>query len=972
MLNEKQKEAIDIIDKPLIVIAGPGTGKTTLICEKIDYLINKKNISPDRILALTFTEKATEEMSSRVMSKGMDFYAKTFHSFALEIIDKYLGKISNIDENYILLDDTNQLIYFMDNLDSFKFSSVDPSMNKQKVVYELKSTISRLKDFGVTLMDMQNVDFSSMNVKMDILSIYSKYEMYKKENNFLDFGDILLYLSKLLEDSEILEEVLDMYDYVLVDEFQDTNLMQLNILKKICKNNITVVGDLKQSIYSFRGANYNNLNLFKESFKGYVEVFLNQNYRFSQNVLSLANEYISKISDNENELLKEGSSSKGFSNMVGCINEKAQDTYIIEKITEFRKNSPNASIGIFFRRRTELNKVAKMLKSFGIEFNSLGGENIFSKPIIKLLLHYLEVIDNPKEANINIFEILNSLPLRRETVRKIGRKSSMNEKSFYNVLMNEDISDYGDENEIILKLRDVLRDVVDSKGVMSIREIVYKILVELNIYEKALIYDSSENISLINAFLEFCDTFSNIYKTNSITKFLKMCEYSKNLGIESNQDEGIGIKKYGVELLTVHQAKGREYDYVIMPFMNEKRFPLSFKPSFFTTPYDLSRENFYDEEERLFFVAITRAKEGVEILSVKKFSENKTESQQSIFISSLKTPEKIYYTQYVDELSYEKKLYVRLEIIKKIQDLLIDGQYSLAKKEIDLLRKLFGKKDLFSFIGDGENSHPDYSYYEKKLRGESTEFLNIDTNEFVYSVSQLQVYDSCPKKYLFQYIYKVPTQVKHYFDFGTTMHKVLEEITKEIDISMPKEIYYSKSVDYLNKFWISKGYDDAKIEKEYFEKGISCLKDFIEREYELRLSQREIIGWEKKFNIEIDGKKITGVIDRVDKNGEDLEILDYKTSNSMEKDLNENMQLIVYAMAMKELYEKYPSSMGLWYLIHNKISKVYFNSKNLDIVKMRILDIIKNIEKKDFKATPNGFACKYCDFNKICPDSMYK
>ena len=255
------------------------------------------------------------------------------------------------------------------------------------------------------------------------------------------------------------------------------------------------------------------------------------------------------------------------------------------------------------------------------------------------------------------------------------------------------------------------------------------------------------------------------------------------------------------------------------------------------------------------------------------------------------------------------------------------------------------------------------------------EDIKINPEKMIYSVSQLKTYENCPKKYLFQYIYKIPTLPKHYFDFGTSIHTVLELILPEFDKNISKEILFKKAIKLLHSNWISKAYVDSKQEKEYFKKGIDSIKDFIEKEFELRLKKRKIIALEKKFLIEINGKKITGFIDRIDKCENDFEILDYKTSNSIESQsqLKENLQLYVYAVALKKMeeFKVLPKKVGLWYLIHDKIISLDIDVENLDKVKEKIYKIITDIENNNFKPNPSKFNCTYCDFNLFCSSSLF-
>ena len=306
---------------------------------------------------------------------------------------------------------------------------------------------------------------------------------------------------------------------------------------------------------------------------------------------------------------------------------------------------------------------------------------------------------------------------------------------------------------------------------------------------------------------------------------------------------------------------------------------------------------------------------------------------------------------------------VKLTSIKKINELILDNKFDLAKSELEILKLTFGKKDLTSFM----SKHSPLTV--------GTDVMNdIDTSKIVYSVSQLQTYESCPKKYMYNYIYKIPSRPRHYFDFGTSVHEALEFLSSDFDKKLPIDKLYTIGVKYLTDGWISKGYESAEQEQEYFDKGLNIIKEFIVRETELRKQDRQTIGLELKFFLDFEGRKLMGYIDRIDRVDGEIEILDYKTSKSMsrESDLEKNMQLLVYSLAIEadEKIKQFPKTVGLWYVLHDKIVTISPKKEHTLEIKKRVIQQIKKIENKNFKAIPTKFGCTYCDFNQICTDSI--
>lgn len=967
MLNKEQKKAIEEITKPLLVIAGPGTGKTNTIVEKIDYLIKEKGMMPDEILALTFTDKAALEMSKRVeLVSGEVFCAKTFHSFALEIIEEYEKKIPQIDRDFTLINEAESLLFFYENLDEFKLSSIEVQNNRIQLAYDMVSSISKMKDYGITLKELERLDMK-IQQKMDLLTIYSKYEQFKKKKNYLDFGDLLLLLLECLrKEDQILEELRERYKYILIDEFQDTNKVQFEIATLLCKEgNIMAVGDQKQSIYGFRGANYGNFELFTAAFPDYEEIVLHQTYRPSQKIMEGINLLI-KDQGREEEILTRGSDSEGELVLGVCKDESSQEAFILSKLLEFKKRGKDKKTAILCRKKSELLSISRFLKENGISHHVINSSGLFKQEIVKEIMMILKIVLSPKEANVEIFKVLGTLPLRKETIRRISRKASLREKSIYNVLCEtiESVSEFKDECKVVEDFCSRLLGLIalrDSK--VHIFKLVHEVVIEFSFYQRVHFSGDMDSLNAVNDFVRFSKRYSEIYD-DDLERFLGVCEMSELLDITYSESE-IEVSS-DITLMTLHQSKGLEFDNVFIPFLNERRFPSTFRSSFFDLPFAQDRNGFLEEEKRLFFVGVSRAKENLYLCNVEKFSENKGFSKPSPLLRPLEIFEKQRFEKniYSDLLSSSDL--IKQEILQRIRQAVFENKFEMAKNDVELLSQLFEKSnDLRNFM---EKKHPDYETYKKRLVSPEKEALMINPSDFVYSVSQLQMYDTCPRKYLYGYIYKIPTPSRHYFDFGTTIHTVFELLIPDLEAGMDKVMAYAKGVELLRKHWISKAYESVSQEKDYFELALKSISSFIEKDISLREEERKTLKREERFNIDLDGKKVIGVIDRVDELGSGLEVIDYKTSNSMENEdsLKDNIQLYVYAQAVKKQMGKYPEKISLWYTTHDKIVSVPFQDLNAEGIDTKIKGLIDQIESGNFAPKPTFFACKFCDFNRIC------
>ena len=960
MLTLAQQEAVKYTASPLVIIAGPGGGKTSVITQKIGFLFEK--FSPEAILALTFTQKAAEEMSNRVEKDfNTTFNAKTFHSFGLELLEEFGVSLNILPEKYTLLDESLQLLFFSENLNKFKINSIDIK-DKLSTAKECMSCVSKLKDFGYSLNLLETLEMN-IHTKIDIFSFYSKYESYKKENNYLDFGDILLYTKNLLENEKILLKIKEKYSYILVDEFQDTNKIQLEILLKISNStNITIVGDKKQSIYGFRGSNYSNFDLFEKSKKNVKTHYLSDNFRSSKKVIDQINKLTKKISSDK-EVLSSQIQIEGGVELIESKNEFCELGFIIESLQDLKKSGK--TIGVLTRRKSELKQISDALKLINIPHTASGLYSFKDSNLVSYVIKMLHFLENPKEESVVLFSFLEDLSVASETLRTLSRKSSLNEKSLYVVLKNSKIySEKKEEQEILFNFVNNLSKLLELKSSkLSLPNYILKIISTFNLYQKALNHQNSFEVESLNSFLNYLSKIFQDAHINEISKLLKILKLNINI---SSSDE-IEKNNHKIELLTVHNSKGKEFDIVFLPFLNDKKFPTSFRKNLFETNIDMEKKSFEDEEKKLFFVAISRAKEKLYLSYVKKYSQNKLDAKRSYFLNDLdispKKYEREFYSNIMQINPKEEK------ILKEINGNLLDKNFSKAKQLVEYMSSLHSKKpNLHSYIHNSNTIDKHSTMQDLDSNGDN---IVIDPKKMVYSVSQLKTYEQCPKKYMYQYIYKIPTPSKHYFDFGTSLHSVLEEIQPLSKKLSEKELHL-KGLGELSKQWISKSYESADQEKQYYEKGIQIIRSFVKKE-KLLFKDSKTLSLEKEFWLTIEGKRIMGYIDRIEEIDGTIQILDYKTSNSQEpkSKLKENLQLYVYALAMSK-DGIIPKSMGLWYLLHDTIDTIEFDKSIAEKIKKYILMIIAEIEKGIFLSKPNHFNCTYCDFNSICTSSYLK
>ena len=611
-LNTEQKKCVEKISGPMIIISGPGSGKTRVITSKIAFLI-LNNINPSNILSLTFTNKSAKEMINRAQNmipnhNINNLWIGTFHSVFAKIL-RIEAEIIGYNNNFTILDneDSKNIIKRI-----IKDKSLDSEVYKPNAIF---AKISLLKN---NMISPQKYNQSEELIKKDretrqieFSSIYREYEETCKKNESMDFDSILVNTLNLLNNSkEILEKYQNKFRYTLIDEFQDTNILQLEIIKKIVNKNqnLCVVGDDSQSIYSFRGANINNILNFRKLFPKAEEFKLEQNYRSSKIIVEAANKL---IENNSRKLEKKIWTNKTEGEKIKVIetNSDNEEGFIIASAVKHVTQKTNTKLSqnmVLYRMNSQSRAIEEGLRTLGINYRIFGGISFYKRKEIKDIVSYLRFCVNTKDEEA-LIRIIN-FPTRgigNTTINAIKNISTQNSKSMWKVI--SEICE--DESVTNKKLKQKLKIFYDllKKYISKIKTDSYQFVLEL-IDDLKLVNKLKENNSIenynrlenikefVNALKSFCEKSSE----NSIDKFLE--EVSLANDNEYDLSENSNTKNEYVSLMTIHQAKGLEFDYVHIVGMEENIFP---------SQQSLYSINDIEEERRLFYVAITRAKKGV-------------------------------------------------------------------------------------------------------------------------------------------------------------------------------------------------------------------------------------------------------------------------------------------------------------------------------------------------------------------------
>ena len=581
-LNEMQRIAAEKVDGPSLILAGAGSGKTRTITYKIAYMIKEKNISPNNIVALTFTNKAANEMKERILSlvgvEAKSMVISTFHSFSVMLLRNYGNRIG-IDYNFNIydVDDSKSLIKKIiknyDNTISFTPAQIYTriSKNKEKCI--------GYKEFEKT------VDMNILDNKI-FFEIFKEYQEQMINNNCMDFSDILLNCKILLENKEVLDIVQNKYRYILVDEYQDTNDIQYDIVHNISKkyNNICVVGDEDQSIYAFRGANIQNILNFEKDHKNSLVVKLEENYRSTPNILNVAN---SVIKNNNSSLGKKlWTKNKEGKNINVYRAETPYDEarFIAESIKFSNKDFKDFTI--LYRTNYQSRILEQELNRYGVNCKVFGGLSFYQRKEIKDLLSYLLLLNNPND--IISFERAITNPKRKigeKTIQKIVNTANKMNINCINALAYE-------SSKKILEFYNIYTELFNKINQISISELLKEIIEKTEYMEYLKTLEDSEDRTL-NVF----ELINSIEELEKISPNMTLDEYLTTTSLTSSSDN-IDDNNY-VKLMTIHSSKGLEFDTV---------FLVGFENGIFPSFENLQSIVELEEERRLCYVAITRAK----------------------------------------------------------------------------------------------------------------------------------------------------------------------------------------------------------------------------------------------------------------------------------------------------------------------------------------------------------------------------
>lgn len=929
----------------MLVIAGAGTGKTRVITERVAHLIEHKICSPHNILCLTFTEKAAAEMEGRLderMPIGYEqIQVSTFHSFCEKILRQY-GIDIGLSPGFKILEGVSRWKLLKENLFKFELDYYRPSGNPTKFIDSIVSFFGRIKEEVIGVGDFAvyaDKKASEAGTKEDRLEaqklvelakVYRQYQELMAKNDCLDFSDLQFKVIELLSRRpNVLKFLQDKYRYILVDEYQDTNIAQNRIVDLLAAahKNIMVVGDDDQSIYKFRGAAISNILQFEDKYPDLKKVVITQNYRSNQRILDLAYASIQhnnpdrlEVKSKINKQLK--AQSEGAEDSVKLVHSSTIDQEVAYVLQEIKLSEcPLSQIAILVRANSHAKPFVDALKKENIPYQFLSERGLYNKDEVKELIALMRVIANPTD-DVSFFRVLRmetwNLPMAT-IVDLIGR-SKRGYGNLWSVIRN------APETKELTKL---LNELTEYSKQRSAGEVLFKFTDATRLYEKLLAKDTieaEEQITNIASFFGRINQFERESDEKGVQEFVEYLTASEEAGENPAARFDIGGID-GVQISTVHGAKGLEFDTVFLPSLAARRFPSDDRKDPIEVPQDLISEipaegDFHlEEERRLFYVAMTRAKEHLHLLYSDFYassnSQNPRPKKPSVFV------------QEIAEL-----------IPTKIEKTAEGVERFLKPETVDL--------PLSAELG----------VREPILR---------------FSHSALDSFKTCPRKYEYNYILSIPQPPSGAASFGSSLHNTLNEFYKLVSQSKQASLFEDYTEDLsLNRLltiykdkWISAGYESREHHDSLKKRGGEILAKFYEH-FKDEVTRIEFL--EKGFKLKMGKYTITGRIDRADRLPDGtLEVIDYKSGKAKtQKDVDTDQQLMIYALATKECFGLPASKLTLYFLDEDLKVSTEPDADKLEKLREGVIETADKINESDFAPTPSKFVCQWCPYNKIC------
>jgi DNA helicase-2/ATP-dependent DNA helicase PcrA len=965
-LNKAQLEAVTHKAGPLLIIAGAGTGKTTVITRRIAYILEQKLAKPEEILALTFTDKAAGEMEERVDQLlplgSYDLWISTFHSFCERILKQH-GLHIGLPNDFKLLDQTKQWIFLHNNFSRFDLNYYKPLGNPNKFIDALIDHFSKCKDELITPEDYaqyankllakqnQTIDEQMESLRVnEIAKAYQTYQQLMLDNGYLDFADLIWYTIELLKHRPNIRKLYQQqFKFIMVDEFQDTNLAQYELIKLLtnrsdlstAKNfpkdssvlsqnnvrqkpakdggpNLVVVGDDDQSIYKFRGASVSNILKLKTDYPNLKEITLIDNYRSAQPILDLAYNFIQANNPNRleaklgiNKRLKSHNKAKSTITVIEGKDLNEELNLVVDKILYLKEANPTSSwndFAILIRANNTASEILPVLEAKQIPYSFVANTGLYRKPIIADIISYLTLLDNYHESAA-LYRLLNFPkfrlpPLQLAHLTQFTKRKAV---SLYQAMHENDaLAELSDQSKTtIAEVLKFLELHTRQSHEKSANELFVQIVADLGI-DRMLMADTLENAQnreLLDQFYKKIEAYTQENEDRTMRGFIRFLKLEQEAGDEGPIKFDPNSGPESLKVLTIHSAKGLEFEYVFIVSMVDQRFPSRSHKDVIEIPEPLVKDilpegDFHlQEERRLFYVAITRAKTQLYLSWASDYGGSR-QKKPSLFLT-----------------------------------------------ESGLVPSEFAHKATGKVV-----------FSKPKAKAKQAVYKQLPDK---FSYSQISTFQKCPLEYKYAYYLRLPVPGNHYASFGSTIHAVLEKYleaykqsieTSKLGIqttaktpnlppqTLLKELYKT--------YWLDDWYKSKEQKQQYKARGETILKTFYQS---LKANPPTPKLLEQPFSLKLGDEQqylFNGKIDRADETEQGLIVIDYKTSEKVPSrtDIGDINQLRIYQWACEEFFHEKVAGLQYWYLVPNETVTVKLASpQELEQLKQNLTETIEQI-----------------------------
>jgi DNA helicase-2/ATP-dependent DNA helicase PcrA len=967
-LNDAQKRAIQHREGPLLVIAGAGTGKTRVITERVRHLLQSDpSLSGENILGLTFTRKAAGEMKTRVVKavgeRGKNVTLSTFHAFCESLL-------TEIEPQRIMLDKVDHWILLRRNLERLKLDKYRRLADPGQFLNDFVEFFSRCQDELVSWQDYQDyaeglaeelerektaLDEDTLKERqetvareLEIARAFRASEELLQAKNRVSFGSLITGAVALLEKDDALRKTLQQrYRYILVDEFQDTNIAQLRLLELLAGDspNIFAVGDNDQAIYRFRGASFGSFQLFLRQFANWKEgedstrfrVSLTENYRSSPNILRVATQVIglNTISaDFPKKVLNPNRKEGEKIRIAELATEQEEASWVASELQRIHAAGRRwKDFAVLYRQHAHRDELVEELSRRKIPF-VITKLSILDHPIVKDVLAYLRLIATPFD-DIACARVISAPAWHlqaEDLVRLAERAGKKRGTALYDVLQAPQSElPFDASHSSIATLIEFLSTQRKTLNRRSAREILSDVLEWLEVHARA----SEQDRHYVKRLSEFVKEWEPKSETRNLPEFVEYLDYFDQAGGTVSLEEEAPTD--AVQLMTVHGAKGLEFPQVFVLRVNTRKFPAGERSRVFEFPAALMKEGkpaeqfHIQEERRLFYVALTRAQERLTLTTL-------TEKKGKIPVF--------------------------------VEDILMDP--SVKHKDVHQLMPKVPAPATPSTSEDDSPKSPGQLFPASaeppkiftQIARWAEIFRPLIPRPLKLSPSAVNGYRGCPQQYLFGYLWSLREGPKATLSFGSIMHGTIKQFLGEL--RKGNKISFDDLARLFEMEWRSVGFEDTYQEEGYKKDGIEQLRAFYDS---VIAAPPKVLEQEKPFEIPMeDDVLITGRMDQVNSlGGKDVEIVDYKTGKPRkDAEAKKDLQLSLYALAAKEIFEWNPARLVFHYLQNNQVQVTTRDSKQLDEAQKIVQETAADIRAGEFSANP-GFACRSCAYKPICP-----